>query len=384
MRIKRTTALIFLAFLLLAALACGISLDGLGGPSAAEQTLEAIYAEQTIEALQQPETPPDEAPLEPTATREIIHTTIPAGPGWVSQWWLDSNSSSTASQKRAPGGDIFNQNLLERPFTAEEMRYRPDVDLVRVELSQDATFYYFLLHLSSVNPETGMLSAHYGVEIDLNRDGRGEYLLYALADDRTEWNITGVYIYRDSNDDIGGRRPMLSDAPGHSGDGYDQLVFSPDHLEDPDMAWKRVDPANASVIQLAIKKSVLGGASTFMWSAWADDGLKDPARFDYNDFFTLREAGSPIGGAADYPLKAVYLVDNTCRLAFGFEPTGNEPGVCLAPLPASTPLPDPTVTPQPPCDCASFPNFTFITDSACCIYCGYNWTGNPEFPCDIN
>jgi len=149
-----------------------------------------------------------------------------------------------------------------------------------------------------------------------------------------------------------------------------------------------VDPSDATVMQLAIKKSLLGNAASFMWNGWADDGVTDPERFDYNDSFTLAEAGSPLSGTSDYPLKALFLVDNTCRLAFGFEATGNEPGVCFVVQPTPEPTPRPTSRPtntveQPPCDCSDFPNYTFMDTEACCTYCGYNWTGNVEFPCDL-
>ena len=385
MEIIRRKYLISLSVLLIIVMACDINLGGMGGPSEAEQTLEAIYLQQTIEAIQQSAESDEEAVGEEvTATVEIKHTTIPGQPGWVSQWWMETNSASTAAQKRANGGDYLNQNLLERPFTAEEMVYRPDVDLVRVELSQDATFYYFLLHLSGVNPKNDMLSAYYGVELDINRDGRGDFLLWALGDGSTDWCIADVFVFQDANVDVGGSRPLLADAPDYNGDSYEQLLFSPDHLADPDAAWKRVDPADDNVMQLAIKKSILDNATTFMWNAWADDGIKDPSNFDYNDFFTLKEAGSPIGGTADYPLKGLFLTDNTCRLAFGFEPTGNEIGLCSVPKPVDTPKapePDTPDTPTPPCDCASFANKTFITDEACCVYCGHNWSGTSEFPC---
>lgn len=374
--------------LLILTLACGISFDGLLGQSAAEQTLQAIYVQQTVEALEQIVEPEPEEQPETQPTEEIIHNITPGSPSWVSQYWNDTHSKSTANQKRAPGGDFLNQNLLERPFTANDMLYRPDVDLVKVEISQDATFYYFFLHLSGVHPDINMLSAHYGVEIDLNRDGRGNILLWAKGDGNQEWNIDQVFVYRDSNEDVGGRRPLQADAPGYTGDSYDQLLFSPDHLDDPDAAWKRVDPTDPTIMQLAIKKSLLGNATSFMWNGWADDGVSDPEKFDYNDFFTLAEAGSPISGANDYPLKALYLVDNTCRLAFGFEPTGNEPGVCFVAQPTPEPTPRPTARPTnttepPPCNCSDFPNYTFINDEACCLYCGYNWTGNVEFPCDL-
>ena len=360
--------------LLLVTAACEIFPDAGTSSSDAERTLQAIYIQQTIEALEQPA---DTNQEQTTDTIEIKHTNIPDQPGWVSQWWMETNSASTAGQKRANGGDYLNQNLLERPFTTEEMVYRPDVDLVRVEISKGPTFYYFMLHLSDINSETNMLSAYYGVELDISRDGRGDLLLWALGDGSTEWSITDVFVYQDANDDVGGSRPLLAEAPNYSGDSYEKLLFSPDHLDDPDAAWKRVDPADDTVIQLAIKKSVLGNAEAFLWNAWADDGVKDPTKFDYNDFFTLTEAGSPIGGAADYPLKDLYLTDNTCRLAYGFEPTGNETNLCYVPEPAATAEPPEPDDPPPPCDCGGA--CMGFSDQFCCEYCGCSWLVSQEF-----
>lgn len=378
MKSTRRLLLCSVFILLLTALACSVSFEGFGGDSSeAELTLEAIYMQQTIDAGVQNAAPQEEeTALEPTNTIEITHTITPGEPGWVSQWWLDTDSSTTASQNRANGGENYNQNLLERSFTAQDMTYRPDVDLNKVELSDDDTFYYFMLHLNGVHTETGMLYAFYGVELDLSKDGRGDLLLWARGDGNTAWNITDVYVYNDENNDVGGSRPMLADAPSSGLNGYEKALFSPENLSDPDAAWKRVDPSDSSVIQLAIKKSLMNNAGTFMWSAWADDGVIDPAKFDYNDQFTLSEAGSPISGAADYPLKAVYLADNTCRLAYGYEPTGDEINLCQKAVP--TPTPEPTETP-PPCECPI--NQTYITDQECCEYCGYTWSGTQEFPC---
>ena len=114
----------------------------------------------------------------------------------------------------------------------------------------------------------------------------------------------------------------------------------------------------------------MNNADVFMWSAWADDGIKDPGLFDYIDSYTLSEAGSPISGTSNYPLKAIFLADDTCRLAFGFEPTGDEPGICLIiqPTPEPTAAPTDTSEPEPPCECPI--NCTFIEDEECCTYCG--------------
>jgi hypothetical protein len=380
-KMKRIALLSYVVILILTSLACSIDL---GGSSDAEQTLEAIYKQETIEAgvqgsLPEGESAQQEAVVEPSPTVKVVHSVTPGEPGWVSQWWQDTDSSSTASQNRANGGDSLSVNLLERPFTTQDMTYRPDTDLGRVEISHDDTFYYFLLHLNAVHTETGMLSAFYGVELDLSKDGRGDLLLWARGDGSTTWNIVEVYVYSDENNNVGGSQPMLGQAPTTGLDGYEKALFSPENLSDPDAAWKRVDPSDSSIIQLAIKKSLMNNASTFMWSAWADDGVIDPAKFDYNDQFTLSEAGSPISGAADYPLKALYLADNTCRLAYGYDETMDAAWLCKRAEPTAAPVPTDTSEPAPPCECPI--NQSFITDQECCEYCGFTWSGTQEFPC---
>jgi hypothetical protein len=67
--------------------------------------------------------------------------------------------------------------------------------------------------------------------------------------------------------------------------------------------------------------------------------------FDYNDHFSQAQAGSPLGGSANYPLKAFFEVDNTCRWVVGFTPTGNEPGICPVAQPTPTFTLMPTLTP---------------------------------------
>jgi hypothetical protein len=90
-----------------------------------------------------------------------------------------------------------------------------------------------------------------------------------------------------------------------------------------------------------------------MWGVWADAGLKDPSKFNYNDRFTLKQAGSPIKSSSDYPVKSIYQVDNTCWLAIGFKTNGFEPHLCPSNAPPSTKKPrtpvPPTIVPgQPP------------------------------------
>lgn len=65
-----------------------------------------------------------------------------------------------------------------------------------------------------------------------------------------------------------------------------------------------------------------------MFGVMADAGLKDPTKMDYTDRFTTADAGSPVREKSNYPLNELYVVDNTCRGAFGFSPTGYEKRLC--------------------------------------------------------
>ncbi|MGD0878859.1 MAG: hypothetical protein ABSA01_12020 [Anaerolineales bacterium] len=51
----------------------------------------------------------------------------------------DSNSSTTASAHRANGGENFNIDLFERPFSSTSMDYFPDLDITGARLIRDTT-----------------------------------------------------------------------------------------------------------------------------------------------------------------------------------------------------------------------------------------------------
>jgi hypothetical protein len=87
--------------------------------------------------------------------------------------------------------------------------------------------------------------------------------------------------------------------------------------------------AEQPVIYIAVHRPLLAEDGSFLWGAWADDGVNNPAFLDYSDHFSAQEAGSPIQADAEYPVKALAAVDNTCRMYFGFSPTGSEPGICV-------------------------------------------------------
>jgi hypothetical protein len=260
----------------------------------------------------------------------------------------DVESQSNASLHRAPYGDVYRLNRLERPFTQADMTYLPNVDIERFRITTDQNWDYVFIELIGSNPNDP-LNINYGVELDQNLDGFGEYSIWAKPPFSTNWATNGVTVVQDTNHDSAGLSAEQSDAP-FSGNGYDKIIFDQGRGDDPDLAWVRIDPINQNTVEFAFKRSLPG--KSFMWSVWADTGLKDLAMFSYNDRYTIEQAGSPQTDNLNYPIKAVYAVDSTCRAAFGFKSTGFEPLICpVEEPPTKKPGPGgPTLVPgcQPP------------------------------------
>ncbi len=263
-----------------------------------------------------------------TATVTVVHLSTPPGTSGTTRYITDPVSKDYAAQKRVPAGsDVYAGNRYERPFTATAMDYLPDVDLERVEMRIDPPWVYLTFQFVSARPD-GIGQTMYGAEFDLNRDGRGEYLIWGASPPGPNWTTDGVEVWKDTNFDVGGPRPQLSDAPWTGGNGYDLKIFSGGQGADPDLAWIRQLEGGAKV-QLAFKYSAIGNAPQFYWNGLADLGVRNPAWFDYNDHFTQSNAGSPLPIQPDYyPVQALWGVDNTCRDAYGFTPAGTEVGLC--------------------------------------------------------
>lgn len=263
---------------------------------------------------------------------------LPVEPGKPYRTIEDINSKSTAEEKRTLSGDNFSRELLERPFTSQEMVYLPDTDIQTASISSDEEYFYFTIQLAGLSESEKKLTATYGVEIDVNKDGRGDYLVTAIQPGK-EWSSMYVKAYFDKNMDVGGLTPMLSDPSSTlESDGYEVA------LNHADSAFARLDPDDETIIQISVKKSLIGDATQFLWNAWADSGLRNLRELDYNDRLSLTEAGSPIITEKAYPLKALAAVDNTCRVPYGFSTKVTLPGMCLTIQP--TPEKPPEKRPQ--------------------------------------
>jgi hypothetical protein len=240
----------------------------------------------------------------------------------------DINSSVDAKNKTVPGGDQFVNNLFERPFNANSMdTYFPYIDIVDTQGFLDNTWGYATITLSGTDAN-GQLPAKYGVELDLDKDGRGDWLIIASKPSSTNWSTQGVQAWNDSNGDVGGALPLVADKVVSTGDGYETLVFDQGKSSsNPDGAWARISPDDNKTVQLAFKLSMLGSPKSYAMGAWAGSDL-NPAMFDYNDHMTHLQAGDPDPKMQLYPIKGLSEIDNTCRLAIGFTPIGKEPGLC--------------------------------------------------------
>ena len=279
--------------------------------------------EPVVEATEVPAT---ESPTETPTIAPIVHTVLPivSLPAERLQAVADQESIRKAAEKEAYGGDEFHKGRYERPFD-NEMNYFPYIDIIQANLirSEDSEFIYAVIHLQEDPALLADGELGYGIELDVDLDGRGDLLVWTKMPAGTEWSVDGVTVWKDANTDIGGLTPMKPDVPP-GGDGYEEKLFDSGQGNDPDLAWSRISPEKPTLVQISFKADILETSTGFLWGAWAMLGPDQFELFDHHDHFTYAEAGSPTKSETEnYPLKAMYLLDNTCRAASGYTPKGN-------------------------------------------------------------
>ncbi len=281
------------------------------------------------------ETPllPTETPPPPTETPEpeIVHVMWPGSPlGNLNQTVHDQVDDRTASEKQAFGGDDFRNGKYERPFDPE-MNYLPYADLVSVYLNrQDPLWIYVSFTVNapvSVDPEG---KTNFMVEIDTDLDSRGDVLIVSGIPESKEWSTKSVKVFTNPDVNVGGTLVVKPDPSLSEGRGYYQEIFNDGRGDDPDLAMSRLSRNDADTVLIAFKNTLSGGEKgAFIWLPWTDTGMLDWSLFEHNDHFTFSQAGYPIKeDAENYPLKALWGIDNTCRMPSGFTLTGTMPGLC--------------------------------------------------------
>jgi hypothetical protein len=325
---KNSSIFVSCLILILSALACNLPGAGNAEPTSIppSDTPAPVSNSPTPEIQPTATETPSPTPDLPTPTVEVKHALVPSTIVKPGKLIRDVVSVDTAMEKRAPYGDAYTINRFERPFQ-QDMTYVPDLDIVSFNLAFDEKFYYVSIELIGTNPNND-LGIDYGVELDVDGDGFGDMVIIARPPYNVNWSTDNVQIVQDTNHDTGGLSAEKSDAP-LPGDGYDTVIFDGGHGPDdtdPDLAWVRVNAGRQATVQFAFKKSV--AESKFMYGVIADGGLRSIGDLDYVDRYTEEEAGSPVRGNPNYPLKALYAVDNVCRQVFGFSGTGQEPQRC--------------------------------------------------------
>ena len=343
----KTITIIIFAIVILMSNACNQTpAEALDEPPTA-QPMDNNMAEESAPSATQP---PARKPKRPPVN-------IPGEVPEPNRTLADTDASIKSEEGRVLSGDNFLNNLYERPFTAVEMVYQPDLDIYEVDFAYDDDYFYFTIRLNGPSLEGQRLTGMYGIEFDLDLDGRGD-LIVLSENPMPQWGPKNVRSFQDTNEDVGGLTPMIADE-GFEGNGYDQRT----EINVDNLAFARLAPDEPYAVQMAVSYALLSYPDTFLWGAWVDKGRMEIRDFDYNDTMGPSEAGSPFIDNEDYPIKALFNFDNTCRLPFGFEQMGSYyPGMCITMAPTAAPAEGQSEPPQNNCYC----NDLCVDGVTCC------------------
>lgn len=298
-----------------------------------ESATEAPDVQPPTELAVIPDTPTNPPQTEISIQHQIFPNHLPQSRSGRAG---DQDSSVTADQKRSNGGDRFTFEQFERPFNADTMDvYFPNLDIIETYVYQDDLWIYGTIRVVDRSAVT-VAPYRFAMQLDVHLDGKGDWLVLAQNPPSTDWTTDGVQVYFDANKDVGSLTAMTADQAA-GGDGFEQMVFDQGKGDDPDSAWVRVSPDDANTVEIAVKRYLLGAPVAFMVNMWVGHSTLDPAMFDYDDHYTHEQAGAADPGfPLFYPIKAIHELDNSCRIAVGFQPKGSEPGLCLvASVPAA-------------------------------------------------
>lgn len=279
-----------------------------------------------------PVDPSPSATLKVETPNPITHINVPTAGVSDRATAHDHDSALSFDKKVVRSGDEFFRNRFERPFTATDMDYLPDLDIVNFSITNDDTFFYIRISLVGLDRETKSLAGSYGVEIDRNGDGRAEILLVANGPYSEEFSADHVNVYLDMNSDIGGVKINRPD--DFKSDGFETTIYDlsknvyPE--DDPDLAWVRQTmDGSLPAIEIAYKKWIFQDKEAFMWSVDASGTTINPSKLYIHDFITAEDAGAANNEDPNYPIKSLAAFDNTCRVPLGFVTLGSEPLGCF-------------------------------------------------------
>lgn len=270
-------------------------------------------------------------PLEPTPPEHVL---IPVEFEGKEQVIHDQVTEPYASQNRAAGGDEFKKGRFERPFD-QNMVYLGNLDIVKSTMIRtDPNFIFVTIEVAKPIASAIYDTNYYGLELDLNRDGRSLYMIRGLGPLTETWTTDGMDAWKSTAAEQPSDMAAEGGIPVTGALGFDINLLKSGRGTDNDLAWIRLKPGTDNTVEIAFKNSIVGGEKgSFIWRPFTDGAPFSELEYDLQVNYTLEQAGSPYKGEFYYPLKDVFAVDNTCRVASGFEADGNEPGICPLPAP---------------------------------------------------
>jgi hypothetical protein len=326
MKISGSSKILIILIIFISLAGCNMPVARPTAEPPPENTKEPIPSD-TPEPTQTP------IPVEPTITPkpDIVHVMWPGSPlGNVNQTVHDQVDDITAAQKQAFGGDDFKNGKYERPFD-KDMNYMPFADLETVLLNRaDPLWIYVSLKVKGALSDDLAKDIHFLIEIDKDLDSRGDILIVTGLPKSKDWSTESVKVISNPDINVGGTVAVKPDPQLSEGRGYYEILFDNGKGDDPDLAMSRLSKNDPNTVLIAFKNSLTGGEKgKFIWLPWTDTGMLDWSLLEFNDHFTFEQAGYPMKeDTQNYPLKAVWGVDNTCRMPSGFTPNGTMPGLC--------------------------------------------------------
>ena len=157
-------------------------------------------------AIPVPPTLPPKPPPTPLPTVELTvepspipHVLIPVTGSGKEQTIHDQVNKDYASQKRAYGGDEYRTGRFERPFD-KNMEYLGHIDIVKVTMTrEDPIFIFVKIQVADPVVPANVGEAYFGLELDLNRDGRSMYFIRGARPFTEEWSVNGVDVWKSSS-----------------------------------------------------------------------------------------------------------------------------------------------------------------------------------------
>ena len=344
---KRSVKVLFLLSIILTLLltSCNLPRPNSSNPTESTNSIEAAVVteapqvQETAAALITTEVPaqetvssteaviPSESPAVVETQAPITHTITPVDPVWnPDQITTDCNTGvrmpSGSTQVIISGCDYWNREMIERPADSATGTYVPALDIIWSQAGKYEPWIFLKVNLSNLAQAPTDLKA--GFELDPDLDSRGEFLITTNLPSSTTWSTDGVQVWQDTNQDNGGVTAFHYDQ--NTGDGYETLLFDNGKGDDADMAWSRISPKNANIIEFAFKASVLPNQKVFGWWPWVGLQALTADKFELVD-------------RADET--QTWNLDNSCSWIFGTKPKP-EQLINLCAVAEPTPTPEPT------------------------------------------